>query len=145
MPFGQPISDDIAISMDGPTIAGTTTIDSTPVDMAGFSGVLFIARLGTPAANNTIRAQQDTAVAMPAAADLAGTAVASGANNVLAVEVLYPGGPSGEQFVRCRVTRGTSTTIDSITAIRFGARTRPSTMPSTVSFESWIGPGEGSA
>lgn len=145
MPFGQPLSDEIAISMDGPTIAGLTTIDSTPVDMAGFSGVLFIVRVGTPAANNTIRVQQDTAVAMAAAADLAGTLVASGANTVVASEVLYPGGPTGEQFIRCRVTRGTSTTIDSITAIRFGARNRPVAVPATVSFESWVGPGEGTA
>ena len=145
MPFGQPISDDLAISMDGPTIAGTSTIDSTPVDMAGFSGVLFIVRLGTAAANNTIRVQQDTAVAMGAAADLAGSLVASGANNIVAVEVVQPGGPTGEQFVRCRVTRGTSTTIDSITAIRFGARSRPVTMPATVSFETWIGTIEGTA
>jgi len=145
MPFGQPITDDLAISMDGPTIAGTSAIDSTPVDMAGFSGVLFIVRLGTAAANNNIRVQQDTAVAMGAAADLLGTLVASGANNVVAVEAVYPGGPTGEQFVRCRVTRGTSTTIDSITAIRFGARSRPVAMPSTVSFESWMGTGEGTA
>jgi hypothetical protein len=145
MPFGQPISDDLAITMDGPTIAGTTAIDSTPVDLASFSGVLFIARLGTPAANNNIRVQQDTAVAMGAATDLVGTLVASGANNVVAVEVVFPGGPTGEQFVRCRVTRGTLTTIDSITTIRFGSRSRPVTMPSTVSFESLVGPIEGTA
>ncbi len=145
MAFGQPISDDIAISMDGPQIAAVTPYDSTPVDMAGFSGVLFIVRLGSAAANNTIQVQQDTAVTMAAAADLAGTLVVSGANNVVAVEVLYPGGPTGERFVRCRVTRGTSTTIDSITVIRFGARTRPATMPSTVSFEAWVGPLEGTA
>ncbi len=143
--FGQPISDDLAITMDGPTIAGTTAIDSTPVDMAGFSGVLFIVRIGTAAANNNIRVQQDTAVGMASAADLVGTLVASGANTVMAVEAVFPGGPTGEQFVRCRVTRGTSTTIDSITSIRFGARSRPVTMPSSVSFESWVGPIEGTA
>jgi len=143
--FGHPLSGDISITMDGPTATGTTAIDSTHVDMAGFSGVLFIVRLGSPAANNNIRVQQDTAVAMAAAADLAGTLVAAGANNVVAVEVVYPGGPTGEQFVRCRVTRGTTTTIDSITTIRFGARTSPVAMPSTVSFESWMGTGEGTA
>lgn len=145
MPFGQPISDEISISMDAPTIAGTTTIDSTPVAMAGFSGVLFIVRLGTPAAGNTIRVQQDTVVGMGTAADLVGTEVASGANNVVASEIVTPGGPTGEAFVRCRVTRGTSTTIDSITTIRFGARSKPVAVPSTVSFESWVGPIEGTA
>jgi len=145
MAFGQPLSDEISISMDGPTITGTTTIDSTPVEMAGFSGVLFIVRLGTPAANNTIRVQQDTAVAMGTAADLVGTLVASGTANIVASEIVFPGGPTGEQFVRCRVTRGTSTTIDSITTIRFGARSKPVAVPSTVAFESWVGPIEGTA
>jgi hypothetical protein len=145
MAYGQPLSDDIAITVDGPTIAGTTAIDSTPVEMAGYSGVLFIVRIGTAAANNNIRVQQDTVVGMGTAADLAGTLVASGSNNAMAVEVVQPGGPTGEQFVRCRVTRGTSTTIDSIVTIRFGARSRPTTMPSSVSFESWSGVIEGTA
>jgi hypothetical protein len=145
MGFGQPISDDLVLSADGPTIAGTTTIDGSAVDMSGYSGVLFIVRLGTPAANNTIRVQQDTDSGMGAAADLVGTLVAAGANNLCAIEVVFPGGPTGERYVRCRVTRGTSTTIDSILAIRFGARSRPTAMPSGVSFESWIGPAEGTA
>lgn len=145
MPFGLPISDELSISMDGPTITGTTAIDSTPVDMAGFSGVLFIVRIGTAAANNNIRVQQDVSAAMSTAADLAGTLVASGANLILVSEVVMPGGPTGEAFVRCRVTRGTSTTIDSITTIRFGARSKPVAVPSNVSFESWTGPIEGTA
>jgi len=139
--FGQPISDQIVITVDAPTITGTTVIDSTPVDMSGFSGVLFIVRLGTPAANNNIRAQQDTAVAMGAAADLTGTLLASGALNICALEIIYP----GEGFLRCRVTRGTSTTIDSIVAIRFGARSRPTALPAAVAFESWQSVIEGTA
>lgn len=139
--FGQLLSDDIAISADGATAAGTTTIDSTPVDMAGYSGVLFIVRIGTAAANNNIRAQQDIVVGMGAAADLAGTLVASGALLILALEILFP----AEQFVRCRVTRGTSTTIDSIIAIRFGARSRPTAVPAAVAFESWQSIAEGTA
>lgn len=146
MPFGTPLSDEIAISAEAPTIAGTTTIDSTALDMSGYSGVLFIARLGTAAAGNTIKVQQDTASSMASASDLAGTSVASGANNIVAVEVVFPGGAgTGEQYVRCRVTRGTSSTIDSLVAIRFGSRSKPTTMPSTVSFESWIAPAEGTA
>jgi hypothetical protein len=143
--FGQPLSDDIAISMDGPTVAGTSAVNSTPVSMSGFSGVLFIVRIGTEAVDNTIKVQQDTVVAMSAAADLAGTEVVSGANKIVAAEVVYPGGPTGEQFVRCVVTRATSTTVDSITTIRFGARSKPVAVPSTVSFETAVGPAEGTA
>jgi len=139
--FGQLLSDDIAIAVDGPTIAGTTAIDSTPVDMAGYSGVLFIVRLGTAAANNNIRGQQDTVIGMGAAADLIGSLVASGANTVCVLELLFP----QEQFVRCRVTRGTSTTIDSIVAIKFGARSKPTAVPAAVSFESWQSIVEGTA
>lgn len=139
--FGQLLSDEIAITAEVPTVTGTTTIDSTPVDMSGFSGVLFICRLGSPAANNDIRAQQDVAVAMGAAADLTGTKVASGANNICVLELRQP----LEQFVRCRVTRGTTTTIDSLITIRYGARSLPVAVPAAVSFESWTAPAEGTA
>jgi hypothetical protein len=139
--FGQLLSDDISIAIDAPTITGTTTIDSTPQDMSGFSGIMFIVRLGSPAANNNIRVQQDTAVAMSAAADIAGTLIVSGTVNICVSEILHP----GEQFVRCRVTRGTTTTIDSITAIRFGARGRPAAVPATVLLESFVSPIEGTA
>lgn len=137
----QQLTDDIVPTVDAPTAAGTSTIDSTAVDMAGYGGVLFIVRLGTAAANNNIRCQQDVVVGMGGAADLTGTLVASGANNVVMLEVIKP----AEQFLRCRITRGTSTTIDSMVAIRFGARLGPTVIPASVSFESWAAPAEGTA
>jgi len=143
MAIGQPLSPEILVTLDGPTIAGTSAISSTPVDMAGFTGVLFLVKLGTAAANNNIRAQQDTAVGMASAADLAGTLVASGANTGLVLELLLSGS-TAEQFVRCLVTRGTSTTIDSMVTIRFGSRTQPTTLTG-VSFESWNSAAEGTA
>jgi hypothetical protein len=142
--FGQPLSDDVTWTVDAPTIAGTSTIDSTILDLAGYTGVMWIVRFGTAAANNDIRAQQDTVVGMGAAADLAGTKVISTANNVCVLEYI-PQGTTAEQFVRCRVTRGTSTTIDSLIAIRFGPRLRPTTVPSGTTFEQWIGVIEGTA
>ena len=143
MAYGQPLSPEILITCEAPTIAGTTTIDSTALDCAGFTGVMFIVRLGTAAANNDIRVQQDVVVGMGAAADMAGTKVASGANNVCVVEYLLSGAPA-EQFVRCRVTRGTSTTIDGVTAIRFGSKNQPTTLTG-LSFESWNSAAEGTA
>ncbi len=143
MAYGQALSDEILITAEAPAIAGTSAINSTALDMAGFTGVLFIARIGTVAANNNIRVQQDTVSGMGAAADLAGTLVASGANNVMVVEYL-PSGSQAEEFVRCVVTRGTSTTLDGLIAIRFGSRTRPTTLTG-LSFEQWIGVSEGTA
>ncbi len=137
----EQLADGIAVTVDAPAIAATTAVNSTAVDMAGYTGVLFIVRIGTAAANNNIRAQQDTDSGMASAADLTGTLVASGANTVMILEVR----DSREQYLRCVVTRGTSTTVDSITAIRYGARQRPVSFPSTQSFESWTYAAEGTA
>jgi hypothetical protein len=133
--------EDTKITTEAPTGAGTSTIDSAAYNMAGFDGIVFIVRFGTPAANNNIRAQQDIVTGMGAAADLAGTLVNSPTLNQHMVDVKRP----IEQFVRCRVTRGTSTTIDSITAIQYRSRNHPVTQPATAVFETWHSPLEGTA
>ena len=55
--------------------AGTTDINGTELDMAGWEGVLVIVRFGsiTTGAVTSIKMQQDTATGMAAAADLEGT------------------------------------------------------------------------
>lgn len=133
--------DDSKVTVEAPTATGTTTIDSAAYDMAGFDEICFIVRLGTPAANNNIRVQQDVVSGMGAAADLAGTLVNSPTLNQHMVVVRR----SLEQFVRCRVTRGTSTTIDTIVAIQTRARKRPVTQPATSVNEQWVSPAEGTA
>lgn len=128
------------ITVDGPTAAGTTTIDSTALDMANFKGVVYIVRFGSPAANNNIRGQDDDAIGMSTAADLAGTLVNSATNNVHVLDVKRV----AKEFLRCRVTRGTSTTIDSIVAIQYNGDRLPITQLATVTFEQWQ-PLEGTA
>jgi hypothetical protein len=129
------------VTVEAPTAAGTTTIDSTVLDMKGFDGVIWIVRLGTPAANNSLKGQQDTVVGMGAAADLAGTAVSHATNNVLMLDLRKP----QEQFVRARITRGTSTTIDSVIAVQYNAASQAISQPAGVTFEQWSGPAEGTA
>ena len=131
--------DDCKVTIEAPTAAGTTTIDSAAYDTAGFAGICFIVRLGTPAANNNIRLRQDVASG-GTFADLAGTLVNDAVKNQHMVDLQYP----GKQFVRCRVTRGTSTTIDGIVVIQYRARRRPVTQPTSV-YESWQNPAEGTA
>lgn len=133
--------EDTKVTVEAPTIAGTSTIDSAAYNMAGYDGIVFVVRLGTPAANNNIRAQQDIVTGMGAAADLAGTLVNSATLNQHMLDVKRP----IEPFVRCRVTRGTSTTIDGITVIQYRARTHPVTQPATAVFETWHSPAEGTA
>jgi len=135
------LSDNIKITVEAPTAAGTSAINSTALDMAGFDGVLWVVRLGTPAANNNIRAQQDIVVGMGGAADLAGTLVNSATNNVHALDLQKP----AEQFVRCQVTRGTSTTIDQVIAIQYKARSLPVAQAAAITLEQWSSPAEGTA
>jgi len=132
--------DNYKVTFEAPTAAGTTTIDSAAYDMKNFESILFIVRLGTPAANNNIRVQQDTASNMAAAADLAGTLVNSPTLNQHMVFIARP----REQFVRCRVTRGTSTTIDGIVVLQVNPRNRPIVQPTSV-FEEYSAPAEGAA
>ena len=137
----MPFLDDCLIACEAPTATGTTTIDSTAYDTAGYMGIMFIVRVGSTAANISIKAQQDTVVGMGTAADVKDTAITATSNNVLVLDVAHP----QEQFVRCRVTRTTTTTIDTITVIRYGARKRPVTQAGTVSAEQYTSPIEGTA
>lgn len=136
------LSDNVKIDVEAPTATGTTTIDSATYDMAGYDGILFVVRLGSPAANNNIRVQQDSASNMSGAADLAGTLVNSATVNAHAVDVQRP----SKRYVRCRVTRGTTTTIDSIIAIRYHARSKPVAQASaSLVLEQHSTPAEGTA
>lgn len=131
--------EDYKITVEAPTAAGTSTIDSAAYDMQGFSEIAFLVRLGTPAANNNIRVRQDVASG-GAYADLTNTLVNDAVKNQHMVTIARP----GKEFVKCRVTRGTSTTIDTIVVIQSGARTRPVTQPTSIA-ESYIAPIEGTA
>lgn len=133
--------DDFKVTVEAPTAAGTTTINSSAYDMSGFDQITFLVRLGTPAANNNIRVQQDTVTGMGSAADLTGTLLSHATNNQLMTTILKP----LEQFVRCQVTRGTSSTIDTIVAIQSRARKLPVTQPTASSNEQWVSPAEGTA
>lgn len=143
MPIGNNfLSEEVRITAAAPTATGTTTIDSAEVDMAGWDGVLFIVRLGSPAVNNNIRAQQDIVTGMASAADLEGTLVGNHATDTpLILDVKRP----RERFVRCRVTRGTTTTIDSLVAIQYRGRNRSFSQPTNTQIERHSDKAEGTA
>jgi len=131
--------DDHKITAEAPTAAGTTTIDSAAYDMQGFQEICCIVRLGTPAANNNIRARQATSSG-GTYADLLNTLVTHATNNQLMLTINKP----GKEFVQFRVTRGTSTTIDSLVVVQTRARTNPVTQPTSTS-EQYLSPIEGTA
>lgn len=124
--------------------AGATPINGTPVDMAGYDGVCFVVQFGAiaPGAVTSIKAQQDTAVGMGAAADLAGTGQTiadTDDDKVFYVDVLKP----KEDFVRLVVSRGTANATVSAVAYLYRARSKPVTHGANVAGESFVSPAEG--
>jgi hypothetical protein len=123
------------------TAAGTSTVNATGVDMAGYEGVIFITSFGTAAADNSINAQQSTDNS--SFADLAGTSVVSGTSDEdVWVDIYRP----LERYVRIEAIRTTSSTLESIWAIQYGARKQPvdNTTSGTIIGEAHVSPAEGS-
>ncbi len=135
------MTNDFKISAEAPTATGTTTISSSAYDMTGFDAITFIVRIGTPAANNSIKVNQ-AATSGGSYNDLAGTNVGGATNNIKVVTVHRP----GKQFIKCSVVRGTTTTIDALTVIQWRAKgVHPITQNTAVDFEEWFSPAEGTA
>ena len=93
------------------------------LDMAGWDGVVFLASIGTAAANNGVNAEQDTDSAFGTdPQDLEGTKILSDATQTDFVLDIYR--PT-ERYVRLQIIRGTSTTIEAVWAIQYQGRYMP--------------------
>jgi hypothetical protein len=138
------LSNMIAIRLGAATTgAGTTEVDGATIDMQGFEGVLFLAKFGTGAANNTLQAQQGKLADASDMADLAGSSVTVGSSDELVwLDVYRP----TERYVRCQVEPGTSSTVDAVFALLYGPRTLPvdNATAGTIAGELLISPAEGS-
>lgn len=124
--------------------AATSTITSDIIDMQGYEGVMFVTSFGTAAADNTITVQQNTANSASGMADLAGTKVVSGTSDEdVWVDVYRP----RERYLCLVAARGTSSTLESIYAIQYGARVQPvdNTTSGTIIGEAHASPAEGTA
>lgn len=124
--------------------AATSAANGTTIDTAGAEGVIFVTIFGTPAANNGVKVQQDSASGMGTAADLLGSQVLSdGTETTVAVQVHKP----RERYVRPVAVRGTSTTVPGGIAIVYGLRTCPydNDAQTDVAAEVHVSPAEGTA
>lgn len=124
------------------TAAGTTAVNSTGVDMAGYEGVLFVTSFGTAASGNTLEAAQSADDSTYN--DLAGTSVTSGTSDEdVWIDVYRP----IDRYVRVEAARGTSSTLESIWAIQYGGRVQPvdNTTSGTIIGEAHVSPAEGTA
>ncbi len=130
---------------------GTTAQNSGAIDMAGFEGVRFIVLMGTITDGTPrIKAQQDVASGMAAAADLVGTGITLAAtddNKAVVLDIRRP----LERFVRCVVDRSvgapaTGSVIDGVIAELYGPSAPPTAHAATVAgSESHSSPAEGAA
>lgn len=106
--------------------AGTTTIDGTEIDMAGWDGVMFIASVGTSAAGNYLEAKQYPATGGSGAALLEGSKAGASKTDMV-LDIYRP----QERFVTAHVVLGTSSTCEGIWAIQYkglkGAQTNITT------------------
>lgn len=137
---------DIAIQkVQDHTSAGTSTVTSDAIDMQGYEELLVITSFGTAASNNTLKAQQSSDDgSSDGYSDLEGSSVASGTSDEDVWFHLYR--PS-KRYVKVVGTRGTSSTLESIWALKSGGRKLPvdNTTSGTIIGESSAEPAEGTA
>lgn len=140
---GNLLSENAKITrISGVAGAATTAVTPTAVDMSGYRGVIFLASLGTPAADNIMKAQQSADNS--SFADLADSAVAVGASDDSQwIDIYDP----EEQYVRPSIARGTSSTVEAVWAIQYDPRETPvsNVTSGTINGVALIRPEEGTA
>ena len=103
------------------TAAGTSTVTSDEIDMAGYDGVVFVTSFGTAASGNLITMHHG-AVSGTVAASVALLASGTSDEDVI-LDVQRP----IFRYLKCVATRGTSSTLESMWAIQYKARAEPVT------------------
>lgn len=125
--------------------ANTTDVTSASVDMLGYEGVVFLTSYGTAAANNLMHAEQSSDDgSLDGFSDIEGTSVGvSTSDEDQWLEIHRP----GKRYLRVVCARGTSTTLENIWAIQYGARSQPvdNTVAGTIHGELSVTPAEGTA
>jgi hypothetical protein len=123
---------------------GTSDVESSIVDTAGFRGVVFLTTIATPGAGNEIAIEQGAANSSAGMAEIAGSAIATGTGTD-AMSVVSAIEPS-DRFVRCVVKRGVSTTVSEVWAVLYGADRLPQASgAATLRVEQHIMAAEGTA
>lgn len=130
------------------TAVGTTSINGSVIDTAGFDGCLFVARAGTITDGAfDLKCQQGTDATVSDAADLAGSKVSLAITDDSKCLVLNIHKPL-ERYLRPVIVRGgaTGSVIDGCCAILYGASQFPTSHDAVViANEAWVSPAEGTA
>ena len=128
--------------------AGTTTITSSAVNMAGYDGCCFVVPVGTvvSGAVTSFKLQQSSDdAATDNYSDVLGTSVTIADTDDDGLKYLDIYRP-GKQYLKLVVSRATqAATLGGIIAILYKGRTRPATHGALVAGEQWASPAEGTA
>lgn len=138
----NPFSNTKFVKVADHSAASTASVTSAIVDTAGYQGVVFLTSLGTANATNTMKVQQNTANQTTGMADLAGTEITSGSSDEdLVITVHQP----QERYVQAVVSRGASSTCESIWAVLYGgvAGIAATAVTGTAAAEQHVSPAEG--
>lgn len=125
--------------------AGTTDVECTSVDMAGFDAVAFFVSLGTLTSTAVTSVKVQGSSDNSTFTDLESTAITvadDDDNQIFVAEVVRP----PYRYVRCVIDRGTANAvIDSVVAVQHQARFMPVTQPATTTVELNVAPIAGTA
>lgn len=123
------------IKVSNGATAGTSEVDSSILDMAGYDGVMFIVDLATvvDASVLTLNAQQNTANSTSGMATITGASAtftaSTSSNKALLVDVYRP----LQRYVRAAFTRtAQNATVNTIIAIQYKSQFRPTTLDASV-------------
>src|SRR5574343_1734673 len=101
--------------------ANTTDVTSAELDMAGFDGVVFLTSFGTANSGNLVTVHgSDTAAGEAATTTTCGS---GSSDEDVIVDVVNP----TFRYLKLVATRGASSTLESIWAIQYHARTKNQT------------------
>lgn len=128
------LTDQLVTRVSNAVAAGTTAVNCTSIDMAGFDSVTFIAAMGTLTATQVTGMKLQESDDNSSFSDVTSGATAAMAdadsNKILVASYKRP----AKRYVRAVLTRGTANAvIDAVFALQYRARSRPVTQSSTVS------------
>ena len=120
---------------------GTTDITTSEVDTAGYGAVTFIAYIGSAAANNVLKLQHsDTSGS--GFEDIEDSEIGAASKPLFLNEISVP----TKRYVQAVLTRGTTTTVNAILAVKSNPRKVPKTAATaSVSAQTLLSPASGTA
>jgi len=117
------LTDDVKVTkLADHAAANTTDVTSAELDMAGFDGVLFLTSFSSAAANNLVTVHGCASSGGSFAATTCTCASGTSDEDVV-VDVKEP----STRYLKLVASRGTSSTLESIWAIQYSARSKPQT------------------